>query len=84
MVISTVPSLGGVDLEPRFWTRTILFGIAVVVLCVQVARFALWQRDEYWRERGRDPSTLTGFRRLTLNSSKVNKDGYQQLSWSFN
>jgi hypothetical protein len=32
-----------------------LFSIAVVVMGVQVTRFSLWQRDEYWRERGRDP-----------------------------
>lgn len=55
MLISTVLSLVGVDSEPWLWTRTILFGIAAVVFCVQVTRFSLWQRDEYWRERGRDP-----------------------------
>src|SRR5688500_3070208 len=55
MLISTVLSLVGVDSEPWFWTRSILFGIAAVVLCVQVTRFSLWQRDEYWREKGRDP-----------------------------
>jgi hypothetical protein len=27
---------------------TIVYGVAVI-------RFSLWQRDEYWRERGRDP-----------------------------
>lgn len=55
MLLSTVLSLVGVDSEPWFWTRSILFGIAVVVFCVQVTRFSLWQRDEYWREKGRDP-----------------------------
>lgn len=55
MLISTVLSLVGIDSEPWFWTRSILFGVAVVVLCVQVTRFSLWQRDEYWREQGRDP-----------------------------
>lgn len=55
MLISTVLSLVGVDSEPWFWTRSLLFGIAAVVFCVQVTRFSLWQRDEYWREKGRDP-----------------------------
>lgn len=55
MLISTALSLVGVDSEPWLWTRSILFGIAVVVFCVQVTRFSLWQRDEYWREKGRDP-----------------------------
>jgi hypothetical protein len=55
MLISTALSLVGVDSEPWLWTRSILFGIAVVVFCVQVTRFSLRQRDEYWREKGRDP-----------------------------
>jgi hypothetical protein len=55
MLISTALSLAGIDSEPWLWTRTILFSIAVVVLCVQVTKFSLWQRDEYWREKGRDP-----------------------------
>ena len=55
MLLSTALSLVGVDSEPWLWTRSILLGIAVVVFCVQVTRFSLWQRDEYWREKGRDP-----------------------------
>jgi amino acid transporter len=55
MLISTALNLAGVDSEPWLWTRTGLFSIAVVVLCVQVTKFSLWQRDEYWREKGRDP-----------------------------
>jgi hypothetical protein len=55
MLISTALSLVGVDSEPWLWTRTMLFSIAVVVMGVQATRFSLWQRDEYWRERGRDP-----------------------------
>lgn len=54
MMVSTALSLVGVDSEPWLWTRSILFSIAVVVFCVQVTRFSLWQRDEYWREKGRD------------------------------
>ncbi|BCW67158.1 hypothetical protein NicSoilB4_19210 [Arthrobacter sp. NicSoilB4] len=55
MLISTVLSLVGIDSEPWLWTRTILFGVAVVVMAVQISRFSLWQRDEYWGEKGRDP-----------------------------
>lgn len=55
MLISTVLSIAGIDSEPWLWTRTVLFAIATVVFGVQVTRFSLWQRDEYWRERGRDP-----------------------------
>ena len=29
--------------------------IFVIVLGTAAIRFSLWQRDEYWRERGRDP-----------------------------
>lgn len=29
--------------------------VFVVVFGVAVIRFSLWQRAEYWRERGRDP-----------------------------
>ena len=29
--------------------------VFVIVLGVAVIRFSLWQRAEYWRERGRDP-----------------------------
>lgn len=29
--------------------------VFVIVLGVAVIGFSLWQRDEYWRERGRDP-----------------------------
>jgi hypothetical protein len=55
MLISTALSLVGLDSGPWLWTRTIFFGIAAVVMGVQVTRFSLWQRDEYWREKGRDP-----------------------------
>lgn len=55
MLASSVLSLLGVDSEPWLWTRTILFAIGAVVMVVMVTRFSLWQRDEYWRERGRDP-----------------------------
>ena len=29
--------------------------VFVIVYGTAVIRFSLWQRDEYWRERGRDP-----------------------------
>lgn len=55
MLVSTVLSILGIDSEPWFWTRTILLAIAAIVMIVLITRFSLWQRDEYWRERGKDP-----------------------------
>lgn len=41
------------------WTWRIVMLAAEVVFAVvygtAVVRLSLWQRDEYWRERGRDP-----------------------------
>jgi hypothetical protein len=48
--------------EIWLWTRTILFTIAVIVMIVLLTRFTLWQRDEYWRERGKDPKHPERFR----------------------
>ncbi|OOP65284.1 hypothetical protein BMF89_00085 [Arthrobacter sp. SRS-W-1-2016] len=53
--VANILSLRGIDSEPWRWIRTIILAAAVTVLCVQVTRFSLWQRDEYWRERGKDP-----------------------------
>jgi MFS family permease len=55
MLVSSFLGILGIDSEPWRWTRTILFAIAAVVMIVLITRFSLWQRDEYWRERGRDP-----------------------------
>jgi hypothetical protein len=62
MLLSSVLSLFGIDSEPWLWTRTILLTIAVVVMIVLLTRFLLWQRDEYWRERGKDPKHPLRFR----------------------
>jgi hypothetical protein len=53
--VSSVLSLLGIDSLPWLWARSILSAILAVVLIVSVTRFSLWQRDEYWREKGRDP-----------------------------
>jgi hypothetical protein len=33
----------------------IILAVCTIVAGILVTRFSLWQRDEYWRERGRDP-----------------------------
>lgn len=43
------------DSEPWLITRAIITGGAAVAMGIKVTRFSLWQRDEYWRERGKDP-----------------------------
>jgi hypothetical protein len=44
-----------IDSEPWIWIKVLILGIGTVILLVLAVRFSLWQRDEYWRERGRDP-----------------------------
>ena len=41
--------------EPWIWIKVAILGAGVTVLGVWVTRFSLWQRDEYWREQGKDP-----------------------------
>ena len=40
---------------PLLIAKLALMAFLVVVLGFMSIRFSLWQRDEYWRERGRDP-----------------------------
>lgn len=44
-----------IDAEPWVWVKMAILASGTIVLTVWTARFSLWQRDEYWRERGRDP-----------------------------
>lgn len=41
--------------EPWIWIKVAILGAGVTVLGVWATRFSLWQRDEYWREQGKDP-----------------------------
>lgn len=41
--------------EPWIWVKVAILGAGVIVLGVWATRFSLWQRDEYWREQGKDP-----------------------------
>ncbi|MFE5839336.1 hypothetical protein [Arthrobacter sp. NPDC056493] len=43
------------DNAPWLWIKVVLLGAAVILMGTMVTRFSLWQRDEYWRERGKDP-----------------------------
>ena len=44
-----------IDSEPWVWIRLGVLAAGTTVFAIWVTRFSLWQRDEYWRERGRDP-----------------------------
>jgi hypothetical protein len=55
ILIMTILSFWPTDYEPWLWTKTVLMLVAVTVMGIKVTRFSLWQRDEYWRERGKDP-----------------------------
>lgn len=44
-----------IEAEPWVWVKLAVLAVGTIVLGIWVARFSLWQRDEYWRERGKDP-----------------------------
>lgn len=44
-----------IDGEPWIWVKVAVLGVGTIIFVIWVTRFSLWQRDEYWRERGRDP-----------------------------
>jgi hypothetical protein len=41
--------------EPWAWIKVAVLAAGTTFLIIWVTRFSLWQRDEYWRERDRDP-----------------------------
>lgn len=44
-----------IDSDPWAWIKLAVLAAGTTLLVIWVMRFSLWQRDEYWRERGRDP-----------------------------
>ncbi|MBT2598119.1 hypothetical protein [Arthrobacter sp. ISL-72] len=44
-----------IDSEPWVWIKLAVFAAGTTLYVIWVTRFSLWQRDEYWRERGRNP-----------------------------
>jgi hypothetical protein len=44
-----------IDTEPCVWIKLAILAIGTIIMIVWASRFSLWQRDEYWRERGKDP-----------------------------
>jgi heme O synthase-like polyprenyltransferase len=44
-----------IDTGPWVWIKLAILAIGTIILIVWATRFSLWQRDEYWRERGKDP-----------------------------
>lgn len=53
--IAVALNLLPITTEPWIWIKVVILSAAVIVLGVSVTRFSLWQRDEYWREKGKDP-----------------------------
>lgn len=50
-------TLNLMPIEPGLWLwiKGAVLAVGTVVFVVWVTRFSLWQRNEYWRERGKDP-----------------------------
>lgn len=44
-----------IQTEPWVWVKLAVLALGTTGFVVWVTRFSLWQRQEYWRERGRDP-----------------------------
>jgi len=59
MMVSTpamvILTLLPIDTEPWVWIKVAILATGTIILTVWATRFALWQRHEYWRERGKDP-----------------------------
>ncbi|WAJ35070.1 hypothetical protein OUO20_09685 [Arthrobacter sp. FX8] len=55
MVVSLILNFLPFDALPWQVAKAVFLLIGAVVLGIWVTRFSLWQRDEYWRERGKDP-----------------------------
>jgi uncharacterized membrane protein YqjE len=54
-LVSLVLILLPIESEPWLSARLVFLGAGTVILVVWATRFSLWQRHEYWRERGEDP-----------------------------
>lgn len=44
-----------IESGPWLWIKVAVLAVATLVFVIRVTRFSLWQRQEYWRERGKDP-----------------------------
>ena len=44
-----------IDAEPWVWVKLAVLAVGTIIFLIWVTRFSLWQRDEYWRQRGKDP-----------------------------
>jgi hypothetical protein len=44
-----------INSEPWVWIKLVILAAGTTIFAIWATRFSLWQRDEYWRERGRDP-----------------------------
>ena len=44
-----------IESEPWVWGKVAVLAVGTIIFIIWASRFSLWQRDEYWRECGRDP-----------------------------
>ena len=51
LVLSLLPTVT----EPWLWIKAGIIVVGTIIFGIWATRFSLWQRDEYWRERGKDP-----------------------------
>lgn len=56
VVVFLIPALlPAALLEPWEWSIVVIQGILTVAMVVYLVRLVRKQRDDYWRERGKDP-----------------------------
>jgi hypothetical protein len=55
MPVMVILTLLPMDTEPWMWIKVAILATGTIILTAWATRFSLWQRDEYWRERGKDP-----------------------------
>jgi hypothetical protein len=56
LAVATITlNLVPIDSEPWAWMKLAVLATGTTLFVIWVTRFSLWQRDEYWRDRGRDP-----------------------------
>lgn len=51
LILSLLP----IVTEPWLWIKAGVIAVGTIIFGIWATRFSPWQRDEYWRERGKDP-----------------------------
>ena len=55
VVVSSVLALLPIHSVPWLWAKTIFIALGAIAFGISSVRTSLRIRDEYWRERGKDP-----------------------------